>query len=523
MILILGNLSCNKTGSDGDTPPVIVTYDATKMIVTVNDTISGTAGISLTAKDVKGLGYLTIGVCYSTAAEPTLTDPHFEIILNADTLKTADLKLTYLATNLTLNTEYFVKGYVLTLSNTYYSTKKSITLKSHVLTIKVASDYIPSGKEYWAVLSNNTTTLITQKLQNGQTYTFSDNIPAKADFHLFKWDATNFSLTVQSYTSIVPDNFNLLNTNAAKPNVGQATVTISDLANTSGWGVAGSWYWNSTTSGTTKTLSTSLLKNPDEVFIYCLPSSGAAPLYKNITNVTPASTYTYTMSNLTAMPSYTSISLPVNNYFYYDLAGFNTDYYTEYKRYHSYTYSSGYTGTFKLYYPTGINTNYFLYATYATANQQSIYFKKGPLPTTFFNTFPTITITNSSQFKTTTTAVNNFADFEAAVVIGTYSSSPLYIQWDYYTQPLASNTVQIPEFPVEVKAKINNLSNSALTFANSAFIDISNGQVTSYDSFVDLMVKKSSRTYDVINERRIYYQWISKKSSGTVMREFESR
>jgi hypothetical protein len=224
------------------------------------------------------------------------------------------------------------------------------------------------------------------------------------------------------------------------------------------------------------------------------------------------------------MSSYTNISLPVNNnLFYYNLGGFNTDYYTEYKNYHSYTYSSGYTGTFKLYYPTGINTNYLFNGLYTTANQQSNYIKLGSLPTTFFSTFPTITITNATQFISTTTAVNNFADFEAAIVIGIYSSSPLSIQWDYYTQSLASNTVLVPEFPVEVKAKINNLSISALSFANFALYDISNSQVTSYDSFVDLIVKKSSRTFDVIKERRTYYQWINKKSSDVIIRDFESR
>jgi hypothetical protein len=265
------------------------------------------------------------------------------------------------------------------------------------------------------------------------------------------------------------------------------------------------------------------LKNPDEIFISSFPSSGTAPLYKYVTNVTPASSLTYTMSNLSAMTSFTNISLPVNTYFSYNLGGFNTDYYSEYRRYLSFSYSTGYTGTFKLYYPTGINTNYFFNATYSTANQQSNYVKLGSLPTTFFNTFPTIAITTSTQFKTTTTTVNNFANFEAAIVIGTYSSSPLIIQWDYYTQPLASNTVQIPEFPIEVKAKINNLSNSALTFATAVYYDISNSQVTSYDTFVDLLVRKSSRHFDVIKDRRTYSQWINKKSSAIFMEDINSR
>ena len=313
--LILGSISCDKTSTEGNSTTV-VTYDAAKMTITVNDTLSATAAIYISAKDLKGMGPLTIGVCYSTAAEPTIGDQHIELTFNSDTLKTTNLKLTYLVSNLNRNTEYFVKGYLFTVSNTYYSTKKSFTLKNSVLTIKVSSDFIPTGKEYWAVLSDKSTTLITQKLQNGQTYTFTDNIPAKADFHLFKWDPSNASLLIQSYTNVVTDNINLLNPYVTAPSVGQSTVTISDLVNFSGWGVSGSWYWNSTSTSTTKTLTTYISKNPDNLFIYYLPSNGNAPYYKNVTGAIPGSTYTYTMSNLTAMTDYKSIALPSNLIFF---------------------------------------------------------------------------------------------------------------------------------------------------------------------------------------------------------------
>jgi hypothetical protein len=520
--LILGSISCDKTNTEGNST-TDVTYDAAKLTITVSDTLSSTAAIYISAKDIKGMGPITIGFCYSTAAEPTISDQHLELVFNADTLKTANLKLIYLVSNVPRNTEYFVKAYLFTVSNTYYSSKKSFTLKNNVLTIKVSSDFIPSGKEYWAVLSNKSTTLITQKLQNGQTYTFTDNIPSRADFHLYKWDATAVSLLIQSFTNVVTDNINLLTPYVTAPSVGQSTVTITDLANFSAWGVSGSWYWNATSTSTTKTLSTSLSKNPDNLFIYCLPSSGNAPLYINITGAIPGSTYTYTMSNLTAMTDYKSITLPANSYFTYSLGGLNTDYYTDYKRYHGNTYSSGYTGTFKLYYPVGIYTNYYFNGTYSNASQQSSYLKVGALPTTFFNTFPTITLTNATQFKTTTVAINSYADYEVGVLIGTYESSPLYIQWDYYFQPMLSNTVEIPELPGEIRTKIGNLSSSALSFANSGFIDISNSLVTGYDSYFDLIVKKSSRTIDVIKDRRTYYQWIDKKSSFVEIRDFEPR
>lgn len=52
-----------------------------------------------------------------------------------------------------------------------------------------------------------------------------------------------------------------------------------------------------------------------------------------------------------------------------------------------------------------------------------------------------------------------------------------------------------------------------ISFSDVGYIDIENSPVTDYSSFVDLIVKQSSRFVDVIKERRHYYQWSAKKSA----------
>jgi hypothetical protein len=510
--LSLALFSCNKDDNEKR-------YDASKIIVEVIDTSATSAAIFLTAKEVKGLGPITFGLCFSSSSEPTILNDHVELDLNSDTLSEADLSMFCFLTDLTKAKEYYAKGYIKIASDIYYSKDQPFKTKNNTLTVTVSDNYIPSGKEYWMVLSNKSTTIFVQRLYNNQTYINSNNIPDKADFHLFKWDPAINKLFVESYTDIIPDEFYLTNPYSTI-NLGQVNVTVSDLSDFLSWGIASSWWLNTTTNGTTKTLTTAISKNPDNLFINYIPSNGPAPLYKFVTNVTPNSNYTYTKADFTAMTNFASVALPANVSFTYYLAGFNTDYYTEYKRYHNYSYQNGFQGIFKLYYPSGINTNYYFYSLYNTANQQSFYNKLGPLPTTYFNTFPTITISNSTQFKTTTSGIDSYSKYEIMDFCGIYSNSGLNIQWDYYKKPQALNSIQIPEFPAEVKLKINNITTNDLSFSDVGYFDILESEVNSYESYVDLLVKESERFYDVIKERRYYFQWVNKKSFDSTTKSY---
>jgi hypothetical protein len=510
--LILIFFSCKKN----DLPP---SYDTSKITVNVLDASSNAAIISITAKDVKEIGIFKIGICYSMSTEPSVLNDHIELNVNSDTLSEANLDMFYLLTNLTKAEDYYLRGYIKIGDNIFYSAEKTFKTTNNTLTIDVSYNYIPFGKEYWIVLSDKSTTLLTQKLENGQTYTFSDNIPDLADFHLFKWDPTNNKLYVESYEDIVPDEFYLDNPYNSTY-LGQVNVTVSDISNFLEWGVASSWWWNTTTSDTTHTLTTLVSKNPDDLFINYIPSDGSAPMFKSVDNVTPSSNYTYTMADFTALTNFANVTLPANDFFTYTLAGFNTDYYTEFKKYHGYSYSTGYSGTFKLYYPTGINTNYYLYTFYNTATQQSFYNKIGSLPATYFSPFPAITINNSSQFKTTTSGIDNYSTYEVMDICGMYLNAGLNIQWDYYKEPQLSNSVQIPEFPDELKLKINNLTTNDLSFSDVGYFDILNSEVDSYISYVDLLIKQSERFYDVVKERRYYFQWVNKKSFESTTKSY---
>ena len=129
-------------------------------------------------------------------------------------------------------------------------------------------------------------------------------------------------LFVESYADITPGEFYLMNPYSSF-SAGLAGVTISDLSNFLSWGVAGSWWWSTTTDPAIKTLQTGIWNNPDNLFINFIPSDGSAPKYKVVNNATPSSNYTYTMADFSAMTDYTNIDLPDNLFFNYTLAGYN--------------------------------------------------------------------------------------------------------------------------------------------------------------------------------------------------------
>lgn len=504
--LLMTLMSCDRDDS-------LLNYNAS-VIVSVPRCYSTSATVALFAKDVQSLGVFTVGVCYSTSENPTVQDTHNEIEVNSDSLIIPNLTLNLNLTDLTRGTGYYIRGYIKIGNDTYYSEQVQFETPYNTFNITVSDDYVPEGQEFWIVLSSNSTTILTQKIENNRTYSFSENIPDLADFHLMRLSYSNnrYGLSIVSHADIVPDDFYLDNTGTLTPNNGQTIVTISDLADILRWGIACTKWSISTTNPSSKSLTNYLTKEPDDLFIYYLPSDGSAPRYKYINGVSYSSSYTYTMADLTAMTSYSDITLPSNNYFNYYLAGYNIDYYTDYIRLNGHAYSSGYNGTFRLYYPQSIRSNLYFYASYNNGNQQSVYMKYGSLPTTYFTDFPNITINNLSDFSNAVSGISNYADYELMEHIGYYGSQPYYIYWYYYNKPQGSVSAPIPDIPDEITEKTGDINISSLTLVNVAYIDIVNSQVTSYENYIDLSVKQSKRFYDIISEHRIYYLSPGKKS-----------
>jgi hypothetical protein len=508
--LLLSSLLMVMTGCNRD-DSLLNTNDPS-LSVSVPRCYSNSAIAAVFANDIKSLGIFSIGVCYSENENPDIEDSHIEIQVDPDTLILPNLTLNLTITGLSKGTHYYIRSYIKSSAATLYSDQKEFTTLQNTLTIDVSDDYIPDGREYWVVLSDGETTILSQKLENDKTYTFSEGIPDLADFHIYKLYTLNNRtyLYIESYTGIVPDNFDLDNPYLTAPVAGQVNVSVSDISNFLRWGIAGSWWWSQTSTATTKTLTTGIYTNPDNIFINCIPADGSAPRYKYLSNVNAGSDLFFTMDDLIPMTTYKDILLPVNNYFTYYLAGFNNDYYTDYLRYYGWYYSSGYNGTFRLYYPQSIKTNYYFYSIYNTSTTQSYMIKLGPLPTEFFSAFPDITTNNSSQFKTASASLNSFSDYEVVDFCGVYSSTSFYIRWDYYAQPKAANNVRAPEYLQEIKTRINNMSVNDLPFSDAGYFNIENSPVNSYSSYVDLLIKNSSRSFDVVKEARHYYKYGSK-------------
>jgi|WetSurMetagenome_2_1015567.scaffolds.fasta_scaffold15049_2 hypothetical protein len=505
LCLTLGFSSCVK-----DEGPK---YDSSNIEVLVDGVLATQAFVIFGADEIDKLGDFSYGICYAADAEPTYQDNRYEIAVNPDTLTESYVYGFYLMNDLSRSTTYKIKGFVKVDNNVFYSAVQSFKTPANSLLLDVSYNYGFNGYRNWLVLSKNGTPLVTQEFYPGDTYAFTDNVPDVADLSIIKLNQSLGRLYVETYTDVSMDAIYLNNPNGNYQG-GSATVTVSDLSDFLSWGVASSWWWSTAITPTTTTLSVPLTNYSDNLFIHYLPSDGSAPRYKIANGVTVASNSTYSMADFSTMTDYSNVALPANNYFTYTLAGFNTDYYTEFKRFHGYSFASGYPGTFKLYYPNGVNTNYYFYSFYNTDNTQSFYNKLGSMPTTFFETFPDITIENSSQFKTTTSTIADYSKYDVMDFCGYFQSAGLYVQWDYYKKPMAVNSLLLPEFPDDVRSQFNNISVNDLAFHDVGYFDFINSTVSDYETYVDYLIKQSSRFYDVVKERRYYFKWVNTKSVG---------
>ena len=505
--LLTGFSSCTK---ENDTPA----YDSSKMSIEVFEVLSTKALIVFNAEEVSELGEFTFGICYSENPDPTFMDSHYEMTVNSDTLGVTYVFWPYLIENLYKSTNYNIRGYIKKGQDVFYSAKQSFKTPASSLLLDVSYKYIPSGWQYWVTLSVNGTTMVTQEISNDEIYLLTDNVPDVADLTIFKWNPADMQLLAETYTNVVPDEIYLDNPYYNYP-AGTVTVTVSDLSSFLSWGIASSWWWSTATSPDVKTLSTSLSGYSDDLFLHYIPDDGSAPRYKIVDDATAGAEYSYTMSDFTPMTSFVNIDVPANVFFTYTLAGFNTDYYSEFKKFHGYSYTSGYPGTFKLYYPAGVNSNYYIYTYYNTDNTQSFYNKIGTMPATFFTEFPNISINNPGKFITTTSSIDDYAKYDMIDFCGYYITWNLNIRWDYYKRPEANNSIILPDLPAALLSETGNFSTGDLLFSDVGYLDFINSQVSDYDSYVDLLVKKSLRFYDVVKERRYYFKWVNDtKSSG---------
>jgi hypothetical protein len=511
LCLAVGLSSCQK-----DEGP---NYDSSNIEVMVEQVLATQALVIFGADEIDKLGEFSYGICYAANAEPTYSDNRYEIDVSPDTLTESYVYWYYLMDGLDRSTNYKIRGFVKVGNKIFYSASQSFKTAANSLVLDVAYNYGISDYRYWLMLSKNGTPLAAQEFYSGGTYIFTDDVPDVADLSIIRLNQLTGRMYIETYADVTMDEIYLYNPYYAYPG-GYATVTVSDMSDFLCWGVASSWWWTATVNPATNTLTIPLTNYSDNIFIHYLPSDGSAPRYKIAGDITISSSNTFTKADFSPMSDFTTIDLPSNNFFTYTLAGFNVDYYTEFRKFHGYSYTSGYDGTFKLYYPAGVNTNYYFYSYYNTSNTQSFYNKIGSLPTTFFETFPDITIENSSKFKTTTSTIADYSKYDVMDFCGYYQTSDLYVQWDYYKKPAASNSVQLPEFPAEVRSLVNNLSMEDIDFHDVGYFDFINSPVSDYNTYVDYLVKQSYRFYDVVKERRYYFKWVETKSSaGKELRE----
>ncbi|MCU0456066.1 MAG: hypothetical protein MUE74_07165, partial [Bacteroidales bacterium] len=407
--------------------------------------------------------------------------------------------------------------YINTGDEIYYSPQIEFTTPQNTLNIEVSDDYVPEGYEYWLVLSDDDETLEIQKLENGKTYSFSDDLPDLTDIHILRlnYAYNRYYINISSYADITPDDFSLESTSATGTTLGQSVITVSDIANFLDWGVSSTNWSSQTTSPTKKSFTVNLTKDPDNIFINYIPSDGSAPRYKYLTNVSSSSNYTFVMSDFTAMTNYAEVALPVNTRFYYFLNGYSSVYTEDNIRYHGHYYSSGLNGTFKLYYPVGIKPRFFLYTYYTIADKTSYYMKLGTQPAISFPDFPEITLSNTSTFASASSSINNYSGYEIMDIVGYFNNTGFSINWNYYKQPGSSNSAPVPDLPPDIIEKIGTFSTAQIPLTNVGYFDFIDGQIASYSDFINLVVQQSGNLMNLVTEYRIFSQSPSGKSALT--------
>jgi hypothetical protein len=98
LCLILVFSSCNK---DED----LKRYNGSKIYVEALEFTRTEAIVCLYAEDVKVLVDFTVGICYSTDADPSVQDEHIELNVKSDTLQDPDLYVFYFLEELTKSTD----------------------------------------------------------------------------------------------------------------------------------------------------------------------------------------------------------------------------------------------------------------------------------------------------------------------------------------------------------------------------------------------------------------------------------
>lgn len=380
------------------------------------------------------------------------------------------------------------------------------------LKIVTSNDYVAAGTECWVSVSVGATIILTQKIENSKTYTFP-NPPARADFHVFTWSATSKILNVSTFVGLTPDAFNLDNKTNLLSSIGSSSVTIPDASNFMRWGLSSPVGWTSTTNANTKTLSIPVYSNPEQLFVYLLPSDGSAPRFKYLQNAPLSGNSSFTMASLDVMTSYYDVTLPSNSFFSYYLSGYNTSIYTDFLQFNSNSFAQGLTGSFRLYYPTGIRSNFQTNFQITTGDYVYVYRKLGGLPSNPFQALPNITISSGSQLRGATTTASNYSSMERLIFFSDYvqPTTNVRVRWNYTKRPEATNTLIIPDFPADIQNKIGTVSVGNLPLTYVSYSDYTAGTATNYDSFIDLVVKKSEPFWDVVKEARTFIRYPTAK------------
>ncbi len=382
------------------------------------------------------------------------------------------------------------------------------------LKITTSNDYVATGNECWVSISTGNTTILTQKIENSKTYTFP-NPPARADLHVYFWNATNKILDVSTYAGVTLDELFFDNKINQLSNIGSSTFTIPDAANFLRWGLSSSIASGSTTNPSSKSIVIPISLNPDHLFAFLIPADGTAPRYKYLQNASPGSVSTFNMSSLNVMTNYFDVNIPVNSFLQYFVGGYNNSIYTDHLQFLSNVYSQGLQGNFRVYYPSGIRGNFQSYFSYTSGNYGYIFRKLGTIPSNPFQALPNITISSSSQLRGATTTVSNFSSMERLIVYSNYiqTTSNIRVRWIYTKRPESSNTVVIPDFPTDIQNRIGTISVSNLPLTYVSYSDYSAGIVTSYDSFIEKVVKQSEPFWDLIREARTFIRYPDAKQN----------
>lgn len=361
------------------------------------------------------------------------------------------------------------------------------------LKINIDADYLymanPSRRTWFMISDVNGKIISLKEATNGAQISFKYPNSVK-DTHVYlseitaRMESSKQNCYVSTY--LVPRiNEFTFSRLAAKQTIGTSKITITNFTPYISDYFLSSGGTRSTSGGENNTwyLEMGHYKNPDDVFIYAIPSGQTVPRYKWITGVEINKDYTTDFTTFENMTLGAAVTVPTNDAFSYIVQGYTgaTDASPITVNFGIYTDQRT---TFRPYLPASGFSEYSTIVQHRVRNSTYETRRFGAIPTTFSK--PLLDAV-AVEKRMDNYSINTLGDFDYALV--QFSNSDMSFVWTVFHPKQATITGKFPTLPSTVT--------KAFSIADIATLSLSEIRLTEADeiSGYDDFIKKSVGAY----------------------------